>query len=233
MKFLKPFPLVWRNQNYEGVRSFADTMESSESNTTDLLRRASQGDSVATQQLFTCHRDQLKRMVAVRMDPRVAARFDPSDVVQEALLVAARRLPQYFQERPLPFYPWLRQLAWDRLVELHRRHLSRQRRSVGREVHDLLPLTDGSLAQLIDRLADNGTNPSSQLMRKELQHSVHEALKTLPEKYREVLVLRHLEQLSVVDTADVLGVTPSAVKTRYYRAIQRMHDFLQRSPEES
>ena len=98
-----------------------------------LLERASRGDDQARQRLLERHRSRLKRMVAVRMDRRLAARLDPSDVVQEALADAARDLPDYLRTRPMAFYPWLRQLAWDRLVRLHRHHIDTGRRSVDRE----------------------------------------------------------------------------------------------------
>src|SRR6187200_3441691 len=103
------------------------------SDTDALLRDASAGDRGARQQLLAHHRDRLRRMVAVRIDPRVRKRVDPSDVVQETLVLADRRLDAYLREPPLPFYPWLRQLAWDRLIEQHRWHLRAGRRSVLRE----------------------------------------------------------------------------------------------------
>ena len=85
----------------------------------DLIRRAWEGDEAATEELFARYRDRLRQMVTVRMDPRLAARLDASDVVQETLVEASRRLPEYLQDQPLPFYPWLRQIAWERLVDLH------------------------------------------------------------------------------------------------------------------
>src|SRR5437764_15071581 len=99
----------------------------------ELLEQASQGDQSARQQLLARHRGRLLHMVAVRMDPRLRGRFDPSDVVQEALASAAQKLSDYLRRRPLPFYPWLRQLACEQLIELHRRHIQAQRRSVSRE----------------------------------------------------------------------------------------------------
>jgi RNA polymerase sigma-70 factor (ECF subfamily) len=107
-------------------------MAPAEPDTDVLLDRAAAGDSTARQQLLGRHRNRLKRMVAVRLDPRLAARVDPSDVVQEALADAARKLSDYLARRPLPFYPWLRRLAWERLVKLHRRHTA-GRRDIARE----------------------------------------------------------------------------------------------------
>src|SRR3954471_19959386 len=109
-----------------------------------LLERACAGDAAARQELLGLHRDRLRQMVSVRLDRRLAARVDPSDVVQEALAEAARKLDDYLGARPLPFYPWLRRLAWERLVKLHERHLRAQRRSAMRERAGSLALPDGS-----------------------------------------------------------------------------------------
>src|SRR6516164_7795962 len=118
--------------------------------TDELVEQARGGDREARQQLLVRHRDRLRQMVALRMDRRLRARVDPSDVVQEALADAAQELSDYLRQRPLPFYPWLRQLAWDRLIELHRRHLHAQRRSVKREEPLALHLSDQSALRLAD-----------------------------------------------------------------------------------
>jgi RNA polymerase sigma-70 factor (ECF subfamily) len=191
-----------------------------------LLERAAEGDARARQQLLARHRDRLRKMVAYHMDRRLAARVDPSDVVQEALAEAAQRLDDYLRERPLPFYPWLRQLAWDRLVEEYRRHVAAGKRSVRREEPDVLDLPDESAVELAGRLLDLGSSPSAHLLRDELRRRVREALGRLPARDREVLELRHLEQLSTRDTAAVLGISEGAVKTRHLRALQRLRRFL-------
>ena len=163
--------------------------------TEELLDRAGRGDAAARQLLLERHRDRLRRMVAVRLDRRLAARVDPSDIVQEALAEAAARLADYLRDRPLPFYPWLRQIAWDRLVEAHRRHLRAGRRSVAREVPGTCPLPDESVGRLADRLVASGTSPSRRLIRAELRDRLQAALDRLPPRDREVLVMRHLEQM--------------------------------------
>jgi RNA polymerase sigma-70 factor (ECF subfamily) len=112
--------------------------------TDELVDRACDGDQDARQQLLVRHRKRLRQMVALRMDRRLMARVDPSDVVQEALTDAAQELSDYLRDRPLPFYPWLRQLAWERLIELHRRHLHAQKRSVRREDPDFLALPEAA-----------------------------------------------------------------------------------------
>src|SRR5437868_9270150 len=169
--------------------------------TEELLRQAGGGDRSARQQLLTRHRDRLRRMVAVRLDPRLAARVDPSDVVQEALMVADRRLDRYVSERPVPFYPWLRRLAWEHLVKLHERHILARKRSVLREEPGILALPEDSAVLLAQRLAGTGTSPSHGVVRKEQRDRVRLALSRLPAADREVLELRYLEQLSTADIA--------------------------------
>src|SRR5215472_7956514 len=116
--------------------------------TEELLEQAGTGDRTARQQLLARHRGRLRQMVALRIDRRMAARVDPSDVVQEALADAARNLSDYIEERPLPFYPWLRQFAWERLLQLHRHHLRAQRRSVDREQLRIFDIAEDSEAVL-------------------------------------------------------------------------------------
>jgi RNA polymerase sigma-70 factor (ECF subfamily) len=192
--------------------------------TEDLLDRAWHGDPAARQLLLTRHRARLRQMIAVRLDRRVAARVDPSDVVQEALAEADRKLDDYLRERPLPFYPWLRRLAWERLVKLHRRHITADRRSVRHEAAG--PLPDESALELARRLVNPGASPSSVAVRREMQGRVQAALAELPWRDREVLVLRYLEQLSTAEVAAVLDITPGAVKLRHLRALERLRGLL-------
>ena len=177
-------------------------------------------------QLLARHRDRLRQMVSVRIDPRLAARMDPSDVVQEALSEALQKLPAYLHDRPLPFYPRLRHIAWERLVRLHTQHLEAQKRTVTREDHRCLPLPDQSAVQLIDQLAASGTSPSGNMMRAEMRQRVRRALEQLAAKDREVVILRHLEQLAFKEIAAVLGITEAATHSRYRRAVERLHDVL-------
>jgi RNA polymerase sigma-70 factor, ECF subfamily len=192
----------------------------------ELLERARLGEAPAREQLLGRYRERLRRMVAARIDPRLAPRLDPSDVVQEALTEAAGGLDEYLRRPPLPFYPWLRHFAWDRLIELHRFHLNAQRRSVSRERPLELPLPDQSAVALVRRLAVGGTSPSHRLVRKELQEKVRGALSALSPHDKEVLVLRYLEGLTTAETASVLGLTVGAVKSRHMRAIVRLRALL-------
>jgi RNA polymerase sigma-70 factor (ECF subfamily) len=194
-----------------------------------LLDRAASGDSAARQELLDRHRRRLRRMIALRLDRRLAARIDPSDVVQEALADAGRKLDGYLRVRPLPFYPWLRQLAWERLVKLHRRHTA-GKRDVAREAPPELP--EESALELAERLACPGTGPEGRLLKEELRQRVRTALDRLSAADRELLVLRHAEQLSTKEAAAVLGVTEAAVKSRHLRALERLRSALGGNPLE-
>ncbi len=146
-------------------------MASQEPDTEELLTQARQGDSSAADRLLARHRDRLRQMVMLRMDPRLHKRFDPSDVVQESLATAHKRLPKYLSEQPLPFYVWLRQIAWNHLVDLHRRHVQAERRSVTREHPWDIALSDQSALKLADRLPATVSSPSRRLLRAELSQA--------------------------------------------------------------
>jgi RNA polymerase sigma-70 factor (ECF subfamily) len=191
-----------------------------------LLRRAGQGDPLARQQLLVQYRQRLRQMIAVRLDRRLAARIDPSDVVQETLAEAVQQLATYLRQPPLAFYPWLRQLAWKRLAALYHRHIRAGKRSVCREAHGAPPLPDESALDLVGRLLARGSSPSARLRREELRGRVRAALVQLPVHDRELLVLRHLEQLSTPEIAAVLGITVGAVYTRHLRALERLRGLL-------
>jgi RNA polymerase sigma-70 factor (ECF subfamily) len=199
-----------------------------EPDTDVLLAEVSQGNASARSQLLDRHRDRLRQMIAVRLDRRVAARVDPSDVVQEILLEADRQLADYLETRPLPFYPWLRQIAGNKLMDLYRRHISAQRRSVSREDLSLARLPDDSAWQLAERLFAPGSGPLEQVVREEMRRQVREALDRLAERDREVLVLRHLERLTTAEIAEVLGISEPAVHTRHLRALQRLGTLLKK-----
>jgi RNA polymerase sigma-70 factor (ECF subfamily) len=171
-------------------------------------------------------------MIAVRMDRRLIARVDPSDVVQDVLAEAAQELSEYLRRQPVAFYPWLRQLAWDRLIELQRRHIRAGKRSVMREEAGVLDLPDESAVELAARLLDTGSSPSERLLREELRGRVRAALVRLSPRDRELLVLRHLEQLPTREVAAVLGVSEAAVKKRHVRALDRLHNLLRGELEE-
>jgi RNA polymerase sigma-70 factor, ECF subfamily len=192
----------------------------------ELIFRAEGGDGVARQLLLASHRARLRQMVALRLDRRLVARFDPSDVVQEVLADAGQALSEYLRHRPLPFYAWLRRFAWDRLVDLHRRHVLARRRSVEREEPWSATWSDPSAVFLADRLVASGTSPSRCLHREELRQRVHAALALLPPRDRELLVLLYMEELTAAEIGAVLGMTQGAVRTRHVRALERLRGIL-------
>ena len=194
---------------------------------TRLLQQAAQGDRQAWGQLFEQHRDRLRRMIAFRLDGRLHGRLDPSDVVQEAYLDAARRLDEYLQNPTMPFALWLRFLAGQRLLELHRYHLGTQGRDAGREVSLFRgPLPEASSVVLAAHLVSQLTTPSEAAIRAERQTILQNALDQMDALDREVLVLRHFEQLSNDEAAQILGIDKSAASKRYSRALVRLKDSL-------
>lgn len=195
-----------------------------ETNTEQLIQKARDGDTDAVDQLFERHRRRLRGMVDVRMDARLGRRVDPSDVVQETLVVAYKRLDDFLANRPLPFYPWLRGLAWNHLVDLHRRHVGSQKRSMDREAY--LGINDNSALMLVGQLSASSMSPSQKLMRKELKQRVMETLDAMPEDQREIIVMRHLEGMSVDEIAAAMDMPSGTVMSRHFRGLQAMRRIL-------
>jgi RNA polymerase sigma-70 factor (ECF subfamily) len=194
--------------------------------TDQLLRRAADGDAAARDAVWDQYRPRLRRMVAMRMDRRIAARVDASDVVQEALAIAHQRLPQYVADPQVPFYPWLRRIAWDRLIMAYRTHISAERRSVLRERPPVLGLSGDSTAMLSQVIAASSCAPQEQAIRAELHRRVIDSLGELKPQDREILIMRHLEQLPVPEVAATLGISQTAVTSRHLRALERLRALL-------
>jgi RNA polymerase sigma-70 factor (ECF subfamily) len=197
----------------------------------DLLLRAAHGDEQAFRDLFARYHGRLKRMVHLRLSRRLQGRVDDSDVLQEAYLDVCRRLPEYVQQPALPFYLWLRHLTGLKLIEMHRRHLGTQLRDADREVtlhRGGLPEADSvSLAaQLLGKL----TTPSQAAIKAETRLYVQDALNSMDPVDREVLALKHFEQLSTSEIAEILGLSKAGAGSRYLRAIKRLREILSRIP---
>ena len=209
-----------------GFAMSADTRTNEE-----LLDAARNGDEGALAVLVERHRERLERMVRLRMDRRLQGRVDPADVVQEAYLALRGKFPQYSADPRLPFFLWLRLEVGQKLVDLHRFHLGTQMRDAGQEVS----LHCGALPQvtslsLAEQLLGKLTTASQAAMRAELKIRVQEALNSMDPHDREVLILRHFEELSNAETAEVLGIKPSAAVNRYVRALKRLKDVFQGMP---
>jgi RNA polymerase sigma-70 factor (ECF subfamily) len=198
--------------------------------TARLLQQAAAGDQALWGQLLERHRDRLRRLVALRMDRRLRGRVDASDVIQEAYLDAWRRLADYARAPDMPLFLWLRFLVGQRLQEQHRRHLGAQARDAGREVGGCGGLPEASSAALAAGLLGRRTSPSQAAVRAERKRLLQEALERMDPLDREVLALRHFEQLSNGEAARVLGLDKSAASKRYARALMRLKDILKALP---
>jgi RNA polymerase sigma-70 factor (ECF subfamily) len=192
-----------------------------------LLLRAAAGDPEAWRALFDRDRDRLRRMVALRIDRRLQGRVDPSDVIQEAHIEAMARLPEYLRQSTLPFFLWLRLIVGQRLTLLHRRHLGVQARDAGREIglyHGALPAATS--AALAARLLGHVTHPSEAAVRAERKIRIQTALNAMDPIDREILALRHFEQLSNGEAAQALGLSKSTASKRYVRALHKLKEIL-------
>src|SRR5262245_24229812 len=192
-----------------------------------LLDRLRAGDDQALGELFMLHRERLWRMLYVRLDQRLAARVAPDDVLQEAFLDVARRIGEYLAAPAVPFYVWLRFLTVQRMLMVQRAHLGARMRDVGQEV--ALP-DDGaafaSAESMAGQLVGHMTSPSQAAMRRELQDRLRAALAEMDPLDREVLALRHFEELGNNEVAQVLGITRDAASKRHVRALKRLRDIL-------
>ncbi len=206
-------------------------MTSEASETAGLLRRAAQGDQAAWGALLVRSRDRLRRMVALRLDRRLQGRIDPSDIIQEAYIDASARLAEYARQPDMPFFLWLRFLTGQRLLRVHRQHLGAEMRDVGREVslyRGALPAATS--AALAAQLLGRDTRPSEAAVRAERSIRLQEALNSMDPIDREVLALRHFEQLSNGEAARVLGLQEPAAAKRYVRALKRLRLILDARP---
>jgi RNA polymerase sigma-70 factor (ECF subfamily) len=186
--------------------------------TQSLLLQAQSGDRRAFDELFARHRAALRRAVELRLDAKLRARVDPSDVVQETHLEAYQRLPDYLERRPMPFRLWLRKTAYERLLKVQRQHLKTAKRAAGREV--ALPQESSML--LAEELLATGPTPSQQVARKELARRLRSALGELPASQREVLLMRNFEGLSYQEVAYILDIDAAAARKRYGRALLQL-----------
>jgi RNA polymerase sigma-70 factor (ECF subfamily) len=207
------------------------TMSADPRTNEQLLDAARNGDEGALAVLVERHRGRLERMVRLRMDRRLQGRVDPADVVQEAYLAVRGKFPHHSADPRLPFFLWLRLEVGQKLVDVHRFHLGARMRDAGQEVS----LHRGALPQvtslsLAEHLLGKLTTASRAAMRVELKLRVQEALNGMAPQDREVLVLRHFEELSNAEAAQVLGIKPSAAVNRYVRALKRLKGVFQGMP---
>jgi RNA polymerase sigma-70 factor (ECF subfamily) len=206
-------------------------MENPPSESIELLERARAGDRQALNEIFARYRGKLRRMVEMRLDWRLQSRIDASDVIQDAYLEVAGRLEQYLRDPKIPLFLWLRLVVGERITTLHRHHLGAQMRNAGREVslyREAMPTA--SSAALAAQLLGKQTSPTQAAVRAERMLRLQEALNTMDITDREVLTLRHFEQLNRTETSQVLGISEEAAAKRYIRALKRLKEILAAMP---
>lgn len=196
----------------------------------DLIQMVVDGDAAALGALFELHRPRLRRMVELRLASRLAGRVDTDDVLQEAFVDAAKRIEHFTREPSRSFYVWLRLIVEQTLSDLHRRHLGAQMRSVTREVKFARPGDHSSSMALTSRFVAHLTSPSQAAIRDEISVQLREALDGMSDIDREILSLRHFEELSNSEVAETLGISQKAASIRYIRAIARLKTILERIP---
>ena len=203
--------------------------------TDSLLARAAAGDGAAWGQLLTGHQERLTRIVTFRMDSRLRGRVDAEDVVQEAFIAVTARRAEFFQQSAQPLFLWLRWMVSNTLLELYRHHLSAQMRDPRREMTpcrgcDGKGSSDTTRAALVAQLTGGATGPATAAGRAEVKTRLNEALEKMDATDREVLALRHFEQLTSAEAAQVLGIQERAAAKRYTRALERLREILSEMP---
>jgi RNA polymerase sigma-70 factor, ECF subfamily len=201
------------------------------SETSRLLERAASGDGSSWGALLMRHEARLRRMVTFRLDPRLRGRIDASDVIQDVHLEASKHLADYVKEPGMPLFLWLRGIAGHKLLEVHRHHLGTPMRDARREI----ALYRGGLpgatsAAIAAQLLGRATRASEAAMRAEAKVRLQEALNDMDPLDREILALRHIEQLTNAEAARVLGIKEAAAGKRYLRALERLREILRQMP---
>lgn len=196
----------------------------------DLLRRVKDGDQQALAELFSLHRDRLWRIVNFRLDSRLLGRVDADDVLQEAYLAAAQRIEHYLDDSTQTFFIWLRLIANQTMIDVHRRHLGAQMRDASRDMSIHAHYAQATSMSIASQLLGNFTSPSQIAMRDEVAAQLDKAIESMEPIDREVLALRHFEELTNSEVAEVLGIQQKAASIRYVRALKRLKDVVNKIP---
>jgi RNA polymerase sigma-70 factor, ECF subfamily len=192
-----------------------------------ILARLRQGDRQVLAELFGLHRERLWRMVRFRMDHRLLARVDPDDVLQEAFLAAAGRIDSFLSTPEGSVFVWLRLIVMQTLIDIHRRHIGAEMRDARRDVR-IEGNGDGSSTSncLAACLAASVTSPSQAAAGVELTQRLEKAIASMAPIDQEIIALRHFEDLTNAESAEVLRISPTAASNRYVRAVARLKDVL-------
>ena len=204
---------------------------SENSETQELLANVKRGENDAVNRLFERHRLSLRQVIQLRLDRQLARRVDASDIVQDVLLEANGRLSDYLAAPQMPFHLWLRHLAKDRIIDMHRQHRGAQRRSLDRERSLVSPqFGDQSAFDLAGQLVGSEPTPAAAGLRKELQSRFLIAIEQLDEEDRDIVLMRHFEQLGNSEAATALGLSTAAAGMRHLRALRKLRAILGERP---
>ena len=197
----------------------------------EIVQTLTDGGESALAEVFSGFAPRLERMVEFRLDFRLRGRVDPGDVLQEAYIEIARRITDYTSAPTVSFYVWVRQITWQTLVGVHRRHLGQKRNPNAEvQIHQRRD-QNATTYSIAGMLIGNLTSPSQAAIREEMLEQLRIALDSIDETDREVLALRHFEQLSNNEVAEVLSLTKTAASNRYVRALKRLGDILKAMPD--
>ena len=196
--------------------------------TEQLLDAARQGEMSAVNELIDRHRKPIRRLIEMRLDRKVQRRVDVSDVVQDVMIEATGRLSKYLDDPVMAFHLWLRQIAWDRIIDTYRRHRVSAKRNMDREQPMSVPTgPDQSTMELAVQLCDPNLTPAAAATQKEIAGQVEQVLEELNDQDREIILMRHYEHLSNLEVAEVLKLNPPAASMRYLRAIRRLRELME------
>ena len=199
----------------------------SDDQTDTLLDGARAGDSDAVNKLLEKHRRSVRRLVEMRLDRKVQQRVDVSDVVQDVLVEASGRLQKYLDDPVMAFHLWIRQIAWDRIIDTYRRHRVSAKRNMDREQPIAVPSgSNQSSMELAVQLRDPGLTPATAATQREITEQVEAVIELLNEQDREIILMRHYEHLSNLEIAEVLKLNPPAASMRYLRALRHLRQLL-------
>jgi len=197
--------------------------------TSVLIEAAREGNTDAVNQLLDRHRKGVRRLIELRLDRKVQQRVDVSDVVQEVLVEASGRMEKYLDDPAMAFHLWLRQIAWDHIIDTYRRHRVSAKRSMDREqpIASGASSVDESSVDLAIQLCDPAMTPAAVATQREIATRVERAIEQLDPPDREVILMRHYEHLSNLEIAEVLNLNPPAASMRYLRAVRRLRTLLE------
>ena len=200
--------------------------------TETLLTAVKAGDEDAVNRLLERHRAPIRRLVELRLDRKVRQRVDVSDVVQDVMIEASGRLEKYLDDPVMAFHLWLRQIAWDRIIDTYRRHRVSAKRNMDREQPMSAPAgPDHSTMEFAVQLCDPGLTPQAAATQREIAVKVEAAIERLADADREIILMRHYEHLSNQEIAEVLGLNPPAASMRYLRSVRRLRELLEAEGE--